>query len=94
MSIDEQIEQSIFRAVKPLVEQIKEMRHEIQILMTPKDETPLKDQDAADRLGVGVATLRRMKGDGRIGTAKTRTKQKVVRVCDIEQYEKSIGLKA
>lgn len=92
MSIEDIIEQSVFRAVSPLAKQIEEMRHEIQVLMRPRDETPLKDEDAARRIGVGVATLRRMKTDGRMDTVKTRTDKKVVRVCDIEEYEKRQGL--
>jgi hypothetical protein len=56
-----------------------------KILHVP-DETILSDDDAAQRLGVSVATLRRMKVDGRLHSIPT-PRGRVVRVCDIVAKE-------
>lgn len=54
-----------------------------QVLLCPPDETIISDHEAARRLGRSVATLRRMKRDGRISTVPTANGL-AVRVCDLD----------
>jgi len=46
------------------------------------DTTPLSDEQVAQRLHRSVATIRRMKKDGRLNSIPT-ARGRVVRVCDL-----------
>ena len=61
------------RRLQPLVDSI----------LNKPDETILADEDAAQRKGVSVSTLRRMKQDGRVGSIPT-PRGRLCRVCDLK----------
>jgi hypothetical protein len=71
--LEAMLESILARRLKPL---------EDRILYEP-DTTILSDDEAAKRRGVSIATLRRMKQDGRIKSIQT-PRGRMVRVCDVE----------
>ncbi len=71
--LEDLIDRIVSRRIEPLRD----------VLLKVPDETIIPDAEAAKRLGKSIATLRRMKRDGRITTVPTPTGL-AVRVCDLE----------
>jgi hypothetical protein len=80
MSIEETIELAVQRAVAPLHTEIAEIK--AAVCYRP-DETIISDDTAAKMKGVSIATLRRMKVDGRVNSVATH-RGRMCRVCDVE----------
>lgn len=87
MSIEIIDKTDLDNAVAPILDEIRELRRQLDRILNRPDETVLTDKTAAAKIKKSVATLQRMKTDGRIGYVNTAV-GRMCRVCDVENYNR------